>query len=536
MSEQFYKEFFEEALNQIREELGNDKEFQFWYNLGYVGENDETITVAVQSDVMWKLMTKNGTVEKIQQKLAEFTGTEIKLAPAPRLNRKKSDPLKKNQTKKTPNDSIMGVPVKELFSENPNSNEKKNQKEKRQTENRFTRAMQGLQSMIDKQSKIESAQTETKTPAIEDDYARYIRQAQQLASSATEEPPVQHPQLRPDYTFDNFIPDNNLMLAFNTAKRVAEEPGSDESNPILFYGGVGLGKTHLMQAIGNEIYARNRQAKICYISAESFTNDFTDSIKTKATEKFKKKYRNLDVLLLDDIQFLEGKEATQEELFHTFNAIYDRKGQLVFTSDRPLKDIQGFTDRLRTRFGRGIDYDLQLPDFETRCAILMRKMDRHGKKAPKDVIEYIAQNIQSNIRDLESCAFKIMAYCDLSQQDLTLEVVKDMLKDRIDETTSAGAITVEAIQQAVAKYYNIKLADITGKKKTKQLLLPRQIAIYLARKLVKEYSLSDIGREFGGRDHSTVLNSIEKIEMQMKANPEIVGVVRQLEKEAYNYI
>ncbi len=537
MAEQFYKEFFEEALNQIREELGNEKEFRLWYNLNYVGETDDSITVTVQSDVMWKLMNKNGIVEKIQQKINEFTGTEIKLTPAPRSAKKE----KSREKKSTPVDtSIMGVPETEFFNGNPPPPppevEKKRTRNKGD-ENRFSRAMSGLQSMIDERSKIEGGnpQSNANQEDVDKEYAEFLRQAQKGVYSE-EEPPSQHPQLREDYTFENFIPDNNLMLAYNTAKRAAEDPGSNEYNPILFYGGVGLGKTHLMQAIGNEIYARNPKAKICYISAESFTNEFTSSLSNKTTEKFKKKYRNLDVLLLDDIQFLEKKEATQEELFHTFNAIYDRKGQLVFTSDRSLKEIQGFTDRLRTRFGRGLDYDLQLPDFETRCAILMRKINGHGKEIPKDVIEYIAQSIQSNIRDLESCALKVMAYCDLSGQPLSLDVVRDMLKDRIDDKESAGAVTVDAIQQAVSKYFGIKIQDITGKTKTKQFVFPRHIAIYLSRKLLREYSLKDIGREFGGKDHTTIMNSINKIDAQIKTNPAVAAVVRQLEKEAYNYI
>lgn len=556
MSEQIYKDFFEEALNQIREEYaanGREDYFKVWFNLGYVEDTLDTITVSIPSEAMWKLMKKNGSAEEIQNKIDELAGQKITLIPAAKRAMKSEEQPQSQPPQNVPQKVPQKTPLNE---EEP----------KLSNQERFNNANDWLTQEIERRKKIEdgdagaaAAEEESESLQAGDDYQSYIAQelqkqsqpqkssgydeeyqkflSQEVQKLNTKTSLTNHPMLRDDYTFENFIPGANSQYAYHASQRAAENPGR-EYNPMLIYGGVGLGKTHLMQAIGNYIFAHNNDARICYISAESFTNEFTYSLQTKTVDKFKKKYRSLDVLLLDDIQFFEGKEATQEELFHTFNEIYDRKGQLVFTCDRPITEIQGITDRLRTRFSRGLNIDLQPPEYETRRAILEQKMNSQGsgKKIPSDVIDYIAQNIQSNVRDLESCMMKMLGYCDLVGQELTIDIARELLKDKIDESAPAGAVTVEAIQQAVAKYYGIKQADIVGKKKNKQYVLPRQIAIYITRDMLREYSLKDIGYEFGGRDHTTILSAIEKITTQMKINPTTEAVVKQLEKDAHDFV
>lgn len=589
MSEQIYKDFFEEAMNQIREEYianGKERDFKFYFNLEYIEDTFDTITISVPSEFMWKQMTKNGSAEKIQQKINELTAQEIKLIPIPKNSTSSTkkpvsvEPVTQIEPKLTfkfqppVQDFSAEIQADKLQTAKTSTPQKTEQEKNEATTtqksglSRFQQAMQGLNEIIEKEKLKESrllqqneqtngsfiqnstqnnpyqwnaqavvAQTPTQMPiSMGQNQVDYNVEYQQFLTNEVmkmqqRKNQINHPMLRDDYTFDNFIPGAGTQYAYNAAKRAAEAPGKD-FNPILIYGGVGLGKTHLMQAIGNQIFSENNNAKISYISAESFTNEFTASLRSKKTEEFKKKYRSLDVLLLDDIQFLVDKEATQEELFHTFNAIYDRKGQLVFTCDRPIAEIKGITDRLRTRFSRGLNIDLQPPDYETRRAILEQKMNSKGKKIPLEVLDYIAQNIQSNVRDLESCMMKMIGYCELVEQELTIEIAKDLLKDRIDAEVSMGSVSVESIQQAVVKHYGLKITDLIGKKKSKQYVLPRQIAIFLCRKLVSEYSLKDIGNEFGGRDHTTIMDAFNKIGDLIKTNAEIAGVVKQIEKEA----
>jgi chromosomal replication initiator protein len=593
MSEQFYKDFFEEAMNQIRDEYianGKERDFKFYFNLEYIEDTFDTITVSVPSELMWRQMEKNGSAEKIQQKINELTAQEIKLLPiakntmsaiASKTSAEKSQPAPAQATKAVVEQKSAEVEPfakKEVKADSPfdfgeaafsvNFNptiqthkagtpqsEKNNdglekfnrqmaslnrlietEKEKERTQKEAMpqmQAAQGQYSQLFSNNQVQPQGQQTPQAAKDDyndDYQNYIEQQLQKMNQTSMQKNL--PQLREDYTFDNFIPGASTQYAYSAAKMAAEAPGKDY-NPMLIYGGVGLGKTHLMQAIGHYIFEHNQSSKICYISAESFTNEFIASTQRKTTDEFKKKYRNLDVLLLDDIQFLEGKEATQEELFHTFNAIYDRRGQLVFTCDRPISEISGITKRLSTRFARGMNLDLQPPDYETRRAILEQKMASRGKKVQSEIIDYIAQNVQSNVRDLESCMKKVIGYSELMEEELTLSIAKDLLRDRIDSDAEMGNVTVESIQQAVAKKYDLKLADLIGKKKSKQYVLPRQIAIYISRKLMNEYSLKDIGIEFGGRDHTTVISAIEKVEALVKTKPEIAAVVKQLEKEAH---
>ena len=342
-----------------------------------------------------------------------------------------------------------------------------------------------------------------------------------------------HPQLREDYTFENFVPGENSMYAFNASLAAAKNPGK-AYNPILIYGGVGLGKTHLMQAIGNYIHTeKGDKCKICYISAESFGNEFIESIRTKTTEKFKNKYRKLDVLLLDDIHFLQGKDSTQEELFYTFNALYDRNCQMVFTCDRPITEIKGIEERLRTRFSRGLNIDLQPPNYETRRAILEKKMEVQGKHIPSDVIDYIAKNVQTNVRDLEGCLTKMIGYAELVGKNVTIEIAQQQLRDTFSQPLS-GTVTVETVQRIVANHYNISIADIKSNKRSTKFVIPRQIAIYISRNLT-EYSYPELGAEFGGRDHSTMMHSYEKIDDAIKIDSALDTTIQQLIREIKDF-
>lgn len=305
----------------------------------------------------------------------------------------------------------------------------------------------------------------------------------------------------------------------------AKNPGK-AYNPILIYGGVGLGKTHLMQALGNFIYSNNEKSKIAYTSAENFTNEFTASLKNQTIDNFKKKYRSLDVLLLDDIQFLEGKEGTQEELFHTFNSIYDKNGQIVFTSDRPIKELKGFTERISSRFSRGLNVDLQPPNYENRLAIIQKKLELLHKSIPQDVIEYIAKNCQTNVRDIESCITKSIGFAELVGKPLTVEIAQNQLRDTINDPYS-GTITIENIQKVVAEHYNVSVADLKSKKKDRKFVIPRQISIFICCSLT-EYSTTEIGNEFGGRDHTTIMHARDKVESLLKTDSSMNSTVNLL--------
>lgn len=287
-----------------------------------------------------------------------------------------------------------------------------------------------------------------------------------------------------------------------------------------------MGKTHLMQAIGNYIHYNLTDRKVVYITAETFINEFIHSIKSETQSHFKNKYRKVDVLLIDDIHDLQNKKETQEELFHTFNALYDAKKQLVFTCDRPPSELRNFTDRLKSRFERGLNVDLQPPNFETRYAILRKKMDSMHKAIPEDVLEYIARNITTNVRDLEASLTKMAAYADLVGKEITVEVAQQQLKNSFSANQSAN-ITIDRVQRVVAEYFNVTPADLKGKKRTKQVTFPRQVAMYIIREIT-DFSTTEIGLEFGGRDHTTVMHSCQRIEDRMKGDPTLEPAAAEL--------
>lgn len=340
-----------------------------------------------------------------------------------------------------------------------------------------------------------------------------------------------HPLLRADYTFDSFVIGENNSFAANAAIAIAKNPGT-AYNPCLIYGGVGLGKTHLMQAIGNLAW-QEKGCKIIYITAENFTNEFVESIKTGKTQDFKNKYRKADMLLIDDIHFLQKKNETQEELFHTFNALYDANKQIIFTCDRPVSELKNMSERLRSRFERGLNVDLQPPSYETRCAILSKKTEARGIHIPVEVLNLVAKNISSNVRDLEASLTKLIAYAELTKKPITLEVAQQQLRDSFG-APKQNNVTIETIQKVVSEYFSLSYTDLKGKKRTKAVSFPRQLAMYIAREIT-EYSTTELGMEFGGRDHTTVMHGCQKIEERLKAEPSLEMTIQKLTKLIKDY-
>jgi chromosomal replication initiator protein len=331
-------------------------------------------------------------------------------------------------------------------------------------------------------------------------------------------PPTGCLNLNSRYTFDNFVigPANRHAHAYSLA--VASSPAKTY-NPLFIYGGVGLGKTHLIQAICHQIKANGPSGtKICYVSSEKFTNELIDAIVHRTTASFRQKYRNLDVLVIDDIHFIAGKESTQEEFFHTFNALYDAHKQIVFSSDRPPKEITNLQDRLVSRFGWGLATDIQPPDLETRVAILKKKIEREPVSVPDDVIFFIAQLIKTNIRELEGALIRTIAYSLLEEEPVNLQLTKEVLKDLLREPKKL--ITVDFIQRCVAEEFGVSLQELKTKRRNKQVVFPRQIAMYLSRELT-DLSLPEVGELFGGKDHTTVLHSYKKIKEEVYNNPEL---------------
>ena len=457
------------VLHDLYKSQNKEDEFKLWFNMNYVEDTIDTITVSVASSFLKLTMEKKGNFDIVLKKLKEITGQ---------------------------NDiSLKCIVKEEKISKSENSDS------------------------------IKSEESETKKKSEEP--------KEEKKSEAKKTSFKKHQLLQEEYTFDTFIPGDNSNFAYNASVAVAKEPGK-QYNPILLYGGSGLGKTHLMQAIGNYIYNNGgEKLKICYASAESFTNEFIFSTKEGKTNAFKNKYRNLDVLLLDDIHFLQGKEQTQEELFYTFNALHEKKAQMVFTCDRPIKEIKNMAARLVSRLANGLCIDLQPPSYETRVAILQKKVDLTGKTLSQDIIEYIAKNIETNVRDLEAALHKVFGYAELVGKTPDLEITKHLLKDVMD---SAGteSISIDVIQKVIADNYQISVADLKGKKRDKKFVIPRQIAIYIARELT-EIAYTELGNEFGGKDHSTIMSAYNKIAEQIKIDSSLESKIQLYIREIKEY-
>ena len=459
------------VLHDLYKSQNKEDEFKLWFNMNYIEDTIDTITVSVASSFLQQTMQKKGNFDIVLKKLKEITGQEDI-----RLN---------------------CIVVKEELSESKKS-----------------------ESLNDEKPSKKSVEPETSSSnsnSAENKKANFKK----------------HQLLQEEYTFDTFIPGDNSNFAYNASIAVAKNPGK-QYNPILLYGGSGLGKTHLMQAIGNYIYNNGgEKLKICYVSAETFTNEFTVSIKEGKTNAFKNKYRNLDVLLLDDIHFLQNKEQTQEELFYTFNALHEKKAQMVFTCDRPIKEIKNMAARLVSRLANGLCIDLQPPSYETRVAILQKKIDLMDKTLSQDIVEYIAKNIETNVRDLEAALNKVFGYADLVEKKPDLEITKHLLKDVMD-SGSNESISIDVIQKVIADNYQISVADLKGKKRDKKFVIPRQIAIYVARELT-EMAYTDIGNEFGGKDHSTIMSAYNKIAEQIKIDSSLESKIQLYIREIKEY-
>ena len=343
---------------------------------------------------------------------------------------------------------------------------------------------------------------------------------------------LQNANLNPKYTFDSFVVGANNNLAHAASLAVAESPG-EIYNPLFIYGGVGLGKTHLMQSIANFILKNNPKAKILYVTSEKFTNELIDAIRNKnniSTTEFREKYRNNDVLLIDDIQFIIGKESTQEEFFHTFNALHEAKKQIIISSDKPPKEIETLEERLRSRFEWGLTVDIQSPDYETRMAILRKKEEMEGYNIDNEVIKYIATKIKSNIRELEGALTKIVALSKLEKnREINIALAEKALKDII-APGDKKEVTPEFIIEVVADHFNLTPLDIVSQRRNKEIVYPRQIAMYLCRNMT-DTGLQNIGKSLGGRDHTTILHGIDKITADLEGNPTLQNTIDILKKK-----
>lgn len=357
------------------------------------------------------------------------------------------------------------------------------------------------------------------------------REQQQLFNENTSVQQPDESNLNPKYVFETFVIGNSNRFAHAAAQAVANDP-AHAYNPLFLYGGVGLGKTHLMHAIGNRIKQNNPSMKVLYTSSEKFTNEIINSIQNKTTEAFRQKYRNIDCLIIDDIQFLKGKEQTQVEFFHTFNALKDADKQIIISSDRPPREIETLEDRLRSRFDQGLTADIQTPDLETRMAILRTKAASDNIVLPTEVITLLATNIATNIREIEGAYNKIVAYTSLMHMPITVETAQKVLSD-MGNDIKTRTITYEGIIKVVADHYNVKQEELFNKKRTQNIAFPRQVAMYLCRELA-DLSYPRIGELFGGRDHTTVIHAYEKISNFKNSNlafqnelQEIIEILRQ---------
>ncbi len=332
----------------------------------------------------------------------------------------------------------------------------------------------------------------------------------------------------PRYTFDRFVIGSGNRFAHAAAKAVAESP-AHAYNPLFLYGNTGLGKTHLMQAIGHEIRSRTPDTRVVFISSEEFTNQLIESIAKKSTSKFREKYRKVDVLLIDDIHFIGGKEATQEELFHTFNALFDNHKQIVLSSDRGPKEIRGVEERLVSRFEWGLVTDIQAPDLETRVAILQNKALEENHPVPPDVVRFIATYITANIREMEGALITVLAFSRLTGRELSIPMVEEVLRDLIGRD-AIKPVSIEGVQRAVAEHFDVRIADLRGRSRQRQISFPRQIAMHLCKQHIPGLSFNEIGESFGGKDHSTVLYACQKITRDAKKDSSLRATITQLER------
>ncbi|SDW87076.1 chromosomal replication initiator protein DnaA [Alicyclobacillus hesperidum] len=395
-------------------------------------------------------------------------------------------------------------------------------------EQRYTSMIQNLIIALTEQEyriRFVTPSKEEQTAATLETPAKDRQPAQTAGQAATEEDGDTTASLIPRYTFETFVIGASNRFAHAACLAVSERP-AQAYNPLFIYGGVGLGKTHLMHAIGHYVKEYNPLAKVRYLSSERFTNEFITAIRDGSTELFRSKYRSIDVLLIDDIQFLANKEQTQEEFFHTFNSLHEAGKQIVISSDRPPREIPTLEDRLRSRFEWGLITDIQPPDLETRIAILQRKAKSDGLDISENVLAYIADQIDSNIRELEGALIRVVAYSSLVNEDVTPELAQVALKDII-QPNRPRAVTVNQVQKVVSDHYGLRIEDLRGKKRTRNIAFPRQIAMYLTRELT-DMSLPRIGEAFGGRDHTTVMHACDRVAEEMEKDTDLRATIDRL--------
>lgn len=372
----------------------------------------------------------------------------------------------------------------------------------------------------------QTTQERTESSSAREAVSRKFRNKK--TKTAVKHSPRRFNGFNPRYVFEQFVVGSGNRFAYAAARAVAENP-SRAYNPLFLYGGTGLGKTHLMQAIGQEILTHRPDMRVVFISSEHFTNQLIESIAQKSTARFRDKYRKVDVLLIDDIHFISGKEATQEEFFHTFNALFDMHKQIVISSDRQPKEIQGLEERLVSRFEWGLVTDIQPLDLETRIAILQNKARQESISAPPEVLKFIADHITNNIRELEGALITVLAYSKLTGQKVSLPLAQEVLRDLIG-CNKSKPVTIESVQRAVADHFDVRISDLRGRSRQRQVAFPRQIAMFLSRKLIPNISLNEIGEAFGGKDHTTVLYACQKIEQEIQKDTNALQTIRQIEQ------
>ena len=444
----------------------------------------------------------------------------------------------KDKFKESANEKIFDVWIKPIIplevTDNYYKVAVKNSFFKTMLEENSANLIQGiLSNIMGKNIQLVIEAMEADAPSMEEALEAHPQkmQQQQLFTEKTVEQPIDESNLNSKFVFETFVIGNSNRFAHAAAQAVANNP-AHAYNPLFLYGGVGLGKTHLMHAIGNRIKQNNPSMKVLYTTSEKFTNEIINSIQNKTTEAFRQKYRNIDCLIIDDIQFLKGKEQTQVEFFHTFNALKDANKQIIISSDRPPREIETLEDRLRSRFDQGLTADIQPPDLETRMAILRTKAASDNIQMPNDVITLLATNIATNIREIEGAYTKIVAYTSLMDMPITVETAQKVLTD-MGNSIKTRTITFEGITKVVAEHYNIKQDELFNKKRTQNIAHPRQVAMYLCRELA-DLSYPKIGELFGGRDHTTVIHAYEKISKNKNTNlalqkeiQEMVDILRQ---------
>ena len=444
----------------------------------------------------------------------------------------------KDKFKESANEKIFDVWIKPIIplevTDNYYKVAVKNSFFKTMLEENYANLIQGiLSNIMGKNIQLVIEAMEADAPSMEEALEAHPQkmQQQQLFTEKTVEQPIDESNLNSKFVFETFVIGNSNRFAHAAAQAVANNP-AHAYNPLFLYGGVGLGKTHLMHAIGNRIKQSNPSMKVLYTTSEKFTNEIINSIQNKTTEAFRQKYRNIDCLIIDDIQFLKGKEQTQVEFFHTFNALKDANKQIIISSDRPPREIETLEDRLRSRFDQGLTADIQPPDLETRMAILRTKAASDNIQMPNDVITLLATNIATNIREIEGAYTKIVAYTSLMDMPITVETAQKVLTD-MGNSIKTRTITFEGITKVVAEHYNIKQDELFNKKRTQNIAHPRQVAMYLCRELA-DLSYPKIGELFGGRDHTTVIHAYEKISKNKNTNlalqkeiQEMVDILRQ---------